>query len=462
MKKLLSLLMVFFAIAGFSQEKRIALVIGNSAYKHGGVLRNPVNDAMSMKKTLTRAGFEVMDYYNLSQGEMKAAIDEFGMKLRGYQVGLFFFAGHGIQTKGDNYLIPVDAMLQNEMQVEYDCVRADRVLAHMDASRADVNIVILDACRNNPFERSWNRSGAGKGLAFMNAPTGTLIAYATAPGSVASDGTGMNGLYTESILENLMIPDISILEMFQLVRKSVSQKSNYQQTPWESTSLVGNFYFHRSNMATATSGHTDQPIRQFDSNIQPEENFMNATSGKFIDIRDKEDYSWIRIGDQIWMAENLNHRTSEGSMVYGDQPPQFGRLYNWEAAKDACPDGWHLPTDQEWMELEMHLGMSKSEHAAEGYRGKNVGGQLKETGTSHWDRPNKGATNTTGFRALPGGYGSSNTISNVGSMGYFWTSTEKDLTAAWYRRLFDYSGEIERDYRKKTDMFSVRCVRVAE
>lgn len=107
MKKLLSLFLVFFAIAGFSQEKRIALVIGNSAYKHGGVLRNPVNDAMSMKKTLTRAGFEVMDYYNLSQGEMKAAIDEFGMKLRGYQVGLFFFAGHGIQTKGDNYLIPV-------------------------------------------------------------------------------------------------------------------------------------------------------------------------------------------------------------------------------------------------------------------------------------------------------------------------------------------------------------------
>ncbi len=459
MKRLLCFCLAFIAISGFSQEKRLALVIGNSAYEHGGVLRNPVNDAMAMKRALSEVGFEVMDHYNLDQGEMKQAIDAFGMKLRGYQVGLFFFAGHGIQAGGDNYLIPVDAMLQNEMQVEYDCVRADRVLAHMDASRSDVNIVILDACRNNPFERSWNRSGAGKGLAFMNAPTGTLIAYATAPGSVASDGTGMNGLYTEAILENLLIPDISILEMFQLVRKSVSQKSNYMQTPWESTSLVGNFYFNMSDNAGKPVENTAQVTRQPDPQIVLEDDFSNAASGNFIDIRDQEEYSWVRIGDQVWMAENLNHQTPGGSLGYGNQARQLGRLYNWETAKNACPDGWHLPTDQEWMALEMHLGMSKSQSIEEGYRGNNEGGQLKATGRTYWDRPNKGATNSVGFAALPGGYCSGNIFSNVGSMGYFWTSTEMDPQKAWYRRLFDYSGQIERKSRDKTDMFSVRCLK---
>ena len=210
-------------------------------------MRNPTNDAYSMKQSLSQVGFEVMVYFNVDEGKMKQAIDEFGIKLKNYDVGLFFYAGHGIQANGENYLIPIDANLMSEQQIEYDCVEAARVLAHMDASGADVNIIILDACRNNPFERSWSRAASGRGLAFMNAPKGTLIAYATAPGSTASDGTGINGLYTEAILESMKISDLSILEMFQQVRSQVSQKSNSQQTPWESTSLIGNFYFHSNS-----------------------------------------------------------------------------------------------------------------------------------------------------------------------------------------------------------------------
>ena len=227
-------------------QKRIALVIGNGNYI-SSVLANPENDAREMKSILVEYGFDVLEYENLDQSQMKRAIDEFGLKLKNYDVGLFFYAGHGIQSKGYNYLIPVDAKLSSEEQIEYDCVQADRVLAVMEASGASVNIMILDACRNNPFERSWTRSGSGRGLAFMNAPTGTLIAYATAPGSTASDGSGNNGLYTSAILESIKIPNLTILQMFQNVRSIVSQKSGKQQIPWESTSLTGDFYFYRAN-----------------------------------------------------------------------------------------------------------------------------------------------------------------------------------------------------------------------
>jgi uncharacterized caspase-like protein len=200
-----------------------------------------------MKAALEQYGFEVVKYENLNQIQMKKAMDEFGEKLKKYDVGLFFYAGHGIQSKGYNYLIPVDADLRSEEQVEYDCVQADRILGLMEASGAKVNILILDACRNNPFERSWTRSSSGRGLAYMNAPQGTLIAYATAPGSTASDGSGKNGLYTSAILESIKIPDITIIQMFQNVRSKVSQVSNKQQIPWESTSLTGDFYFYRTD-----------------------------------------------------------------------------------------------------------------------------------------------------------------------------------------------------------------------
>jgi len=225
-----------------SAQKRLALLIGNGNYPNS-FLANPENDALEMKNILQQYGFDVLLYENLSQTRMKMAMDEFGDRLKNYDVGLFFYAGHGIQSKGYNYLIPVDANIKSEEQVEYDCVQADRILALMEASGTDVNIIILDACRNNPFERSWTRSATGKGLAFMNAPKGSLIAYATAPGSTASDGSGKNGLYTSALLESIRIPDLNILQIFQNVRNIVSQKSNGLQIPWESTSLTGDFYF---------------------------------------------------------------------------------------------------------------------------------------------------------------------------------------------------------------------------
>ena len=231
------------SLQGFAEMERLALLIGNSHYNHGGSLANPVNDVRAIKKALESLGFTVMKYENCSQETMKRAMDKFGWKLKGKNVGLFFYAGHGVQVNGHNYLLPADAKLDSVNDAEYDCVRADRVLAKMESAGSRTNIVILDACRNNPFERSWRRGTEGSGLAFMNAPSGSLIAYSTAPGKTALDGRGKNSPYTAALLQHLGTPNITVIQMFQRVRSTVKGGSGGQQTPWESTSLMGNFYF---------------------------------------------------------------------------------------------------------------------------------------------------------------------------------------------------------------------------
>ena len=225
-----------------AQGNRIALVIGNSDYQNSGDLLNPVNDAADISEALRNTGFEVIELKDLDYVSMKRAIDQFGLKLLGHDVGLFYYAGHGIQAQGINYLVPVDATIHTENDVEYNCVDVGRMLAKMEDAGSRTNIVILDACRDNPFERSWSRSTKGSGLAFMNAPTGSLIAYATSPGTTASDGGGENGLYTSAILNHIYEEDISILQMFQKVRTDVREVSQGTQIPWESTSLEGDFY----------------------------------------------------------------------------------------------------------------------------------------------------------------------------------------------------------------------------
>jgi uncharacterized caspase-like protein/lipoprotein NlpI len=234
--------------------KRLALVIGNSNYQNGGVLKNPINDARSIAGTLQSMGFEVMKYENVSQSQLKQAINAYGIKLKEFEVGLFYYAGHGIQYKGSNYMIPIEADLQAAEQIEFDCVAADRVLAFMESASTKVNIIIMDACRNNPFERSWHRSVNGNGLAMMSAPTGSLIAYATAPGQVASDGESSNGLYTSALLKYLKDPGLNIEQVFKRVRTEVSEKSFGAQIPWETTSLTGSdFYFNSTARAQVQS-----------------------------------------------------------------------------------------------------------------------------------------------------------------------------------------------------------------
>ena len=254
--------LLFASVLSAKQEQRLALLIGNSNYTHGGSLDNPVNDVRAIKKALEGLGFTVMKYEDCSQKTMKRAMDKFGRKLKGRDVGLFFYAGHGVQVNGHNYLLPADAKLENENDAEYDCVRADRVLAKMESAGSRTNIVILDACRDNPFERSWRRGTQGTGLAFMNAPSGSLIAYSTAPGKTALDGRGKNSPYTSALLQHIGTPGVTVIEMFQGVRSAVMKKSGYKQTPWESTSLRGNFYF--------TTRGTDNRFSQEQARLEKE------------------------------------------------------------------------------------------------------------------------------------------------------------------------------------------------
>ena len=227
---------------GAADEARVALVIGNSAYKESP-LRNPVNDAEDMARALRGAGFKVILKRNATTREMRQAIREFGAELRRAQAGLFYFAGHGIQVKGVNYLVPVGADIQGEADAEDLAIDANYALRTMEEAQVKVSIVILDACRNNPFARSFR--SASQGLAQMNAATGSLVAFATAPGSVAADGTGRNGIYTRHLLVNLSAGDPDILKVFQRTRAGVVKETGGKQTPWESTSLIGDFYFSR-------------------------------------------------------------------------------------------------------------------------------------------------------------------------------------------------------------------------
>lgn len=223
-----------------ASERRVALVIGNGAYKDSP-LKNPANDARAMGAALKGLGFEVDMVVNAGRKEMLAAVRTFGQKLTGGGVGLFYYAGHGIAVKGTNYLIPVGVEISSEDDVATEALDANTVLSRMDAAKNRVNLVILDACRNNPFARSF-RSG-NRGLAQMEAPSGSFVAFATAPGSTAADGDGQNGLYTQHLLRALKEPGLKVEEVFKKVRVSVKQASSDAQVPWDSSSLTGEFFF---------------------------------------------------------------------------------------------------------------------------------------------------------------------------------------------------------------------------
>jgi len=205
------------------RERRLALVIGNSSYK-SAPLRNPANDAQDMATTLKGLGFDVMHKENADQRTMKRGIREFGKKLRNGGMGLFYYAGHGVQVKGRKYLIPIGAQIDTESEVEYEAVDAGRVLGQMEDAGNDLNIAILDACRDNPFIRSFRT--VTRGLARMDAPKGSIVAYSTAPGEVAADGEGRNGVYTKHLIKYMKVPGLSVEQVLKKVRRQVIEETN--------------------------------------------------------------------------------------------------------------------------------------------------------------------------------------------------------------------------------------------
>ncbi|MEY9164643.1 putative caspase-like protein [Sinorhizobium fredii] len=253
-------------LAGISSdavaEKRVALIIGNSAYQHAPQLTNPDNDASDMASKLTGLGFEVFTGRDLDLTEMRRSIRDFVGKLEGADMALFFYAGHGVQVSGDNYLIPIDARLTSYNDLDFEALPIELVLSAMERN-ASVNLVFLDACRDNPLAETLARSmgtrsaAVGRGLAKLGTGLGSLIAFATQPGNVALDGIGRNSPFTTALLKHLGTPGQSITDDLIAVRRAVLEATDGKQVPWDSSSLTGPVILNPDAQESGNSGLLD-------------------------------------------------------------------------------------------------------------------------------------------------------------------------------------------------------------
>ena len=237
-------------------EDRIALVIGNAAYRNDP-LDNPVNDARLIGQSLRQAGFTVSLHENLDRASLLNALREFGNRLNENTIAVLYYAGHGLQLRDRNYLIPVDAEIRSEDEIPIAGIDLGFILGRMSTARSRINIVILDACRNNPFSASKSGNKA-QGLAQMDAPVGTLLAYATAPGKLAADGGGgANSLYASYLAKHALTPGLPVEHVFKRVREAVVRDTKELQVPWESSSLQGEFAFVPGVSPTQTAADAD-------------------------------------------------------------------------------------------------------------------------------------------------------------------------------------------------------------
>ena len=237
----ISIILSILLISNFVNAQKIALVIGNGNYQNATKLQNALNDADLMQETLEKLNFTVYKFKDLTLSDMHKQVDIFYNNITSNDTVLFYYAGHGIQSDGINYLVPINAFIQTNEQIKDECMRIDYMFQNIH--KAGVNIIILDACRDNKF-RGFKKvtDTIHKGLAFIEAPSNTLIAYATAPGQPSFDGYGNNGLYTEILAKEMLIPNRTINEILQITRVKVKKIKN-NQTPWENSSLEDNFYF---------------------------------------------------------------------------------------------------------------------------------------------------------------------------------------------------------------------------
>ena len=292
-----------------SAETRIALIIGNSNYASANLrLSNPANDAAAMELALKNAGFQSIVKLNAKRVDFYRAVDEFSAKIirDPHSVGLFYYAGHGVQADGVNYLIPVDAQIQSTADLEANAFDVARVLRAMQAAQNEMNIVILDACRDNPLRRT--RSTA-RGLARLDAPSGTFIAYAAAPGQTAEEGSsGENGVFTGELLKAMALPNLPLEQMFKKVITGVKGATRGSQTPWFEASIQGDFYFHPlapGNVAAAVPAPiasagpaSERPVMKVSASPGPPAGRAAAASNKK-DSKCQSILERVQLGDSL-------------------------------------------------------------------------------------------------------------------------------------------------------------------
>ncbi len=247
------------AVSPVPGDRRVALVIGNARYTHIPTLNNPTSDTRRIARSLRQVGFEVEEAHDLDRDGRLRTIRRFGERLADADVAFFYFSGHGLQQEGRVYLVPTSARIRIESDIELEAVDVGRVLARLEDGGAQrTNLVFLDACRNNPIPRQSRRPVTG--LASIDAPVGSLIAYATAPGRTASDGVGDNSPFALALAEEMLVPGLPIETVMKRVRVRVQQASGGEQIPWQSSSLTGEFFFVPSSaQGGSVAAPTDAP-----------------------------------------------------------------------------------------------------------------------------------------------------------------------------------------------------------
>src|SRR5258708_5188993 len=292
-------LFAVFFVSPAVAEKRVALVVGNSAYQSVPRLENPRNDALLIADTLGRLGFVLVGggaQVDLDKAQFDSVVQRFGNQLIGADVALFYYAGHGLQVRGANYLVPVTANPSRETDVDFQMVEVAIVLRQMESAGTKLNLVLVDACRNNPFGGRGLRASDG-GLAQMRAPEGTLLSYATQPGSVALDGNDGHSPYTRALVDTIQKPGLDVLQAFNQVGLIVKRATGSSQQPWVSTSPIdGSFYFSAAaNNQVATAA----PPASAPSSM------ANAVPSKSVDPITRSDFIFSDSDSRLLTSDDL-------------------------------------------------------------------------------------------------------------------------------------------------------------
>lgn len=355
-----------------SAEKRVALIVGNSSYVNVTRLDNPKNDARLMADTLRSLGFQLVGggaQLDLEKPALDRAVQSFGQQIQGADVALFYYAGHGVQVAGSNYLVPVNANPTREADVDFQMVDVNLVLRQMQGSGTRLNLVILDACRNNPFGGRGLRASEG-GLAQMRAPDGTLISYATQPGSVAQDGTDGHSPYTKALAATVRRAGLDIFQTFNQVGLAVKRSTGGSQQPWVSSSPIDGAFYFVPPAAPAAPQPTDPPqqearltppprlnddaktitdpaqlqeisARLYELNFDPETPSGKSTAK--VAIRDFQSVNGLTQTGEA--TEGLLRRLREtkyvgpwGSIVYGEDSGKWGLSWGHVTRKEAVAD----------------------------------------------------------------------------------------------------------------------------
>lgn len=449
---------------GFSQNpkvSRVALVIGVQSYTSVAPLKNSLNDARDLSAALKKKGFLVIESYDpKSKKDMQNAVRKYYELIQTNPSieGLFYYSGHAMQVDGVNYLMPANSSPALKADLDDQCLRMDYLLDVFAQAGNALNIIIMDACRNNPF-RGFSRS-ADQGLSQIYPPKGSYLVYATSPGSVASDGEGRNGLFTSKLLKYMQEPDLNLEQMFKLVAREVQQDSDDRQLPWINSSYTGDFYFNKANTIPTTETKKTNKVQAPALKVETRNAIpISSLAFKSAVINQKEwmsenlNVSYYRNGDEIPQVQDPGEwsKLTSGAWCYYENKAEHeasnGKLYNWYAINDPrglAPDGWHIPSDEEWVQLTTFLSSTQ-------------GNKLKSN--SGWFQNGNGE-NSVGFNGLPSGFRyNTGPFSLLGKNGYWWTKTENNSQTAKVRTISFKGDNIVPVLLNKACGISVRCIK---